>query len=79
MEQQAAATAEIARSVAETATAAHELTDRVGEVSAEADMTDQRAAVVRDNANGLGIAVGELQQSLIRVVRTSTAEVNRRS
>jgi methyl-accepting chemotaxis protein len=78
VEEQTAATAEIARNVAETAAAAHEMTERVGEVSTEAEQTDHHAGAVRDNVKGLSAAVGELKHSLIRVVRTSTADVDRR-
>jgi methyl-accepting chemotaxis protein len=78
VEQQGAATAEIARNVAETASAAHEMTSRTTEVSAEAQTTGARAAEVKDNAAELNKAVGELRRSVIRVVRTATAEVDRR-
>lgn len=78
IEQQGAATAEIARNVAETAAAAGDMTSRTNEVSAEADRTNGHAAVVRENVVALDRAVGELRHSVIRVVRTSTAEVDRR-
>ncbi|MGA3003926.1 MAG: methyl-accepting chemotaxis protein [Acetobacteraceae bacterium] len=78
IEQQGAATAEIARNVAETATAAGAMTSRTNEVSAEADQTSDHAAAVRENVAALDLAVGELRHSVIRVVRTSTAEVDRR-
>ena len=78
VEQQGAATAEIARNVAETASAAHEMASRTTEVTAEAEQTGKHAAEVRDNAAALNTAVGELRHSVIRVVRTSTAEVDRR-
>ena len=78
VEEQGAATAEIARNVAETATAANEMTGQISEVSSEAERTDQHAGAVQDNASGLNAAVSELKQSLIRVVRTSTADVDRR-
>jgi methyl-accepting chemotaxis protein len=78
VEEQGAATAEIARNVTETAAAANEMTRRIGEVSSEAEQTGQRSAHVRDDAAGLNTLVGELKHSLIRVVRTSTAEVDRR-
>ena len=74
----AAATAEIARSVTETATAANEMTQRTTEVSAEAEQTGKHAADVRQNAASLNSAMDELRHTVIRVVRTSTAEVNRR-
>jgi chromosome segregation ATPase len=78
VEQQGAATAEIARNVTETAAAADQVTNRTAEVSTEAEQTGRHAADVRDNAAGLSAAVGELRHSVIRVVRTSTTEVDRR-
>jgi methyl-accepting chemotaxis protein len=78
VEQQGAATAEIARNVSETAVAAQEMTARTTEVSQEARLTGQHAAEVRDNTIGLGEAVDELRHAVIRVVRTSTEEVDRR-
>ena len=78
VEEQGAATAEIARNVTETATAANEMTNRTTEVTAEAEQTGKHAAEVRENAGGLNTAVEELRHSVIRVVRTSTTEVDRR-
>jgi methyl-accepting chemotaxis protein len=78
VEEQGAATAEIARNVTETASAADEMTNRTTEVSTEAEMTGKHAAEVRENAVALNTAVGELRHSVIRVVRTSTTEVDRR-
>jgi len=78
VEQQGTATAEIARNVTETASAATEMTTRATEVLGEASGTGRRATEVRDGAAGLNDAVEELRHSVIRVVRTSTAEVDRR-
>jgi methyl-accepting chemotaxis protein len=78
VEQQGAATAEIARNVGETAEAANEMTRRIGEVSAEAERTGQRSTQVRDGTAGLNDLVAELKRSVIRVVRTSTTDVDRR-
>jgi methyl-accepting chemotaxis protein len=78
VEEQGAATAEIARNVSETASAANEMTGRATDVAIEAEQTGKHAADVRDNADGLNTAVGELRHAMIRVVRTSTAEMNRR-
>jgi methyl-accepting chemotaxis protein len=78
VEQQGAATAEIARNVTETASAANEMTARTTEVSGEALDTGRRAADVRQNVGGLNEAIEELRHSVIRVVRTSTVEVDRR-
>ncbi len=78
MQQQDAATAEIARNIAEAAHATNEMSNRTGEVSNEALGTGSRAADLRDNTAALDQAVEELRHSVIRVVRTSTAEVDRR-
>jgi len=78
VEQQGAATAEIARNVSGTAQAAHEMTARTAEVSAEASDTGRRAADVRENAAGLNAAIEELRHTVVRVVRTSTPEADRR-
>jgi methyl-accepting chemotaxis protein len=79
VEEQGAATAEIARNVAETAAAAQEMTNRTDEVSAEARDTNDRANDVLATTGALRTALEELKQSVIRVVRTSTAEVDRRA
>ncbi len=78
VEAQGAATAEIARSVAETAGAANVMTSRIAEVSSEADQTGRHAADVHDDIGSLDTAVDELRHSVIRVVRTSTVEIDRR-
>jgi methyl-accepting chemotaxis protein len=78
MAAQGEATAEIARNVAETATAANKVTSRITEVSTEAVETNRHAIAVGDNASGLVSAVSALKQGVIRAVRTSTIEVNRR-
>jgi methyl-accepting chemotaxis protein len=78
VEEQGAATTEIARNVTETASAAHEIVNRTAEVLAQAEETGQRAAEVRENVTGLSASVSGLGQSVIRVVRASTAEADRR-
>ena len=79
VEQQGAATAEIARNAQDTATATNEMSRRIDEVSNEAGTTGHHAAGVRDNAASLTRQVEELRHMVIRVVRTSTAEVDRRT
>ncbi len=79
VEEQGAATAEIARNVVETAAAADAMTSRIVEVSAEAEQTGRHAEAVHNNTAGLVIAVGDLRQTVIRIVRSSTTEVDRRS
>lgn len=79
IEQQASATAEIATNVAQTAAAANEMTSRVAAVSTEAEQTGRHAIAVHDDTARLKDAVENLKHSVIQVVRTSTAEVDRRS
>jgi methyl-accepting chemotaxis protein len=79
VEQQGAATREIARNVAETAQAADEMSDRTRDVSEEASETDRQAAAVRKSAAAMEAAIGDLRESLSRIVRTATPEVDRRS
>jgi methyl-accepting chemotaxis protein len=78
VEQQGAATAEIARNVTLTSDIATALSGRMGEVSAEARATAAQAMDVHRNASGLTGAMSDLRQTLMRVVRTSTADVDRR-
>jgi methyl-accepting chemotaxis protein len=78
VEEQQAATAEIARSVNETALAATEVTARIVEVSAEAERTGQRATAVHENSTVLVSAMEDLTRSVVRAIRTSSAETNRR-
>jgi len=78
MQQQDAATAEIARNVAATESTADEITHRTGDASHEAATTDRHATELRDNITALNNAVEELRHSVIKVVGTSTAEVERR-
>jgi methyl-accepting chemotaxis protein len=78
VEEQGASTAEIARNVAETASAANKMTSRTNEVSSEAVDTGRLAADVRDNIIALNQVVEELRHSVIRTVRTSTTDVDRR-
>jgi methyl-accepting chemotaxis protein len=79
VEEQGAATAEIARNVAETASAAQEMTSHVTAVSSEADQTGVHAEEVCTDAGTLNNAVTELRHAVIRVVRTGSAELDRRT
>jgi methyl-accepting chemotaxis protein len=79
VEEQSTATAEIARNVSGSASAADEMTRRIEEVSAEVEQTGQHCESVRTGAVALNGVVEELKHSVVRVVRTSTAEVDRRA
>jgi methyl-accepting chemotaxis protein len=78
VEEQGIATAEIARNVTQSAEAANEITNRISEVSTEAQDTGQRAADVQIDAAGLAELVSELRHTVVRVIRTSSARVDRR-
>jgi methyl-accepting chemotaxis protein len=78
VEEQGAATAEIARNVAETASAAHAMTDRTTEFSTQAKATGRQAADLRDHTATLDGAIEELRHTVTRVVRNSSREVDRR-
>jgi methyl-accepting chemotaxis protein len=79
VEQQGTATDEIGRAIAETAQAASEMASRTGEVSAEAGSSGLHAKELHDNTECLRDAVEELRHSVIRIVRTSAGEVDRRA
>ncbi|AWJ83434.1 methyl-accepting chemotaxis protein [Azospirillum sp. TSH58] len=78
MEEQGAATHEISRSVNQTADAAREVSRRIAEVSGEARVTGERAADVRVFADEVSGSIDDLRGLLVRVVRTSMTEVDRR-
>jgi methyl-accepting chemotaxis protein len=78
VEQQGAATAEIARNVTQTATAVNEMSSMNAEVSREAEQAGHYAEDVLDNTRALDGSVADLKRAMIRTVRTSTEEVDRR-
>ena len=78
MEEQGAATQEISRNVNQTADAAREVSHRIAEVSGEAKATGDRAADVRSLADEVAGSIDDLRGILVRVVRTSMTEVDRR-
>ena len=78
IDEQGKATADIARNVARTAAAVDEMRSRNAEVSADATLAGRHVTEALENAGALGTAVAALRLSIIRTVRTSAAEVNRR-
>ena len=78
VEEQGAATAEIARSVAQTSNAAMEVSTRIAVVSDEAGVTGGKAAQVSDLARDVAGSIDGLRDTLVRLVRTATKEVDRR-
>ncbi len=79
VEEQGAATAEIARNVAQTASATEEMTARNNEVSEEATQTGQRAGAVLADITTLDATVEDMKKSVVRAMRTSLQEVDRRT
>ena len=78
MEEQAAATQEISRNVVETSSAAQEVSARIADVSRDADQTGAQAGGVRSGSDEVATSIDELRRVLVRVVRTSTADADRR-
>ena len=78
IEQQTAATQEIARNVAESGEAVQRITELIGEVTREANTTGQQADKLRDNAGAVASEVAALRTALVHTVRTATREADRR-
>ena len=76
--QQDDATQEIARNVIQTAEASNEVTEKIGHVASEAQENLKRAAEMSKIAEEVDGSIAELRESLVRIVRTATPEVNRR-
>jgi len=79
VEEQGAATAEIARNVSQAAAAARETAQRIATVSDEARNAGDQAGHVSRQTTQVADAIQELRQTLVRVVRTATVDVDRRS
>jgi methyl-accepting chemotaxis protein/aerotaxis receptor len=78
IEQQAAATQEIARNVTESSVAAQTVTDRIGEVSRDAEVSRQRADGIRIGSAAVSVSMAALRSSLVRTIRTATTDADRR-
>jgi methyl-accepting chemotaxis protein len=78
MEQQHAATAGIGRSVAASATAAQEVSVKMANVGRDAGAVDDRASEVRTAIGSVAASLSSLRSTLVKVVRTTTTEANRR-
>ncbi|MBL9035729.1 MAG: HAMP domain-containing protein [Rhodospirillaceae bacterium] len=78
IEEQSATTSEIARNVVQTSEASQEVANRIASVSGEATATGQRADQVRQLSGDVASGINDLRETLVRVVRTSTHEVDRR-
>ncbi|MGC2779237.1 MAG: methyl-accepting chemotaxis protein [Bradyrhizobium sp.] len=78
MEEQHAATQEISRSVQSSASAARDVSSKIGNVGRDAGMVNDRAAEVRSAIGGVATSLTSLRATLVKAVRTTTAEADRR-
>jgi methyl-accepting chemotaxis protein len=78
IEQQGAATSEIARNVSQTTSAALEVSEKIQSVSSGAGHVNQRANDVRLCIGEVTDSISGLREILVRVVRSSTVDANRR-
>jgi methyl-accepting chemotaxis protein len=76
--QQSEATRDIASGAAQTSSAARNVATHINAVTAEASLTGQRAHEVDDLSATAAESIEDLRSSLVRVVRTSSADVERR-
>lgn len=79
MEQQTAAIREIARHVEETARAASFVSDSVGVVLSEAAKTGDGARSLSGSVSDVDDSIARLRESIVRVIRTSSPDVERRT
>jgi methyl-accepting chemotaxis protein len=79
IEQQQAATQEIARSIEQSAQSNREVTSKIANVSHDAAELNDRAAEVRETISGAADSVAALRTILVRVVRNSSEDTNRRT
>ena len=78
IEQQAAATQEIARNVAENSTAVLAVTERIADVSRDAVISRQRADGIRSGSAMVAHSIAALRGSLVHTIRTATTDADRR-
>jgi methyl-accepting chemotaxis protein len=78
IEEQGAATSEIARNVSQTTSAALEVSEKIQNVSLGADQVKGRANDVHTCIGEVSKNISGLREILVRVVRSSTADANRR-
>ncbi len=78
VEKQSSVTLEITKTVELASMAAQEIADQITVVSTEANDTGKRAEDIRAGSAAIAEKVDELRATLVRVVRTSIPDVNRR-
>jgi PilZ domain len=79
MQQQQAATQEIARSIEQSAQSNREVSSKIASVSLDAEQLNLRASEVQHTIAGAADSVASLRSILVRVVRNSSEDTNRRT
>ncbi len=79
VEEQGAATQEIARNVSQTTMVAQEVASRIATVSSDADEVGRRSIEMRESVAGVTTNIELLRAALVRIVRTSTEDADRRN
>lgn len=75
MEEQSAATTQIAQNVGQTAQAAQAVAERIVKVSSEVSLASERMGVMRTAAEDVKDGISSLRSVLVRVVRQSTEDI----
>ena len=78
VEEQSAATDEIARNIQQSTAGSREVAHHISEVSREAGDVGELSREVLSVSERLSAEVAELKETIVRLVRTSTVEVDRR-
>jgi methyl-accepting chemotaxis protein len=78
IEEQTTVTHEIARNVEETSQAAQDVAQRIVAVSNEAVATGERASSIQGGSADIAAKIAQLRSVLIKVIRTTTTDVDRR-
>jgi aerotaxis receptor len=78
IEQQAAATREIARNVTENGAAVQAVTERIAEVSRDAELSRQEADGIRSGSAAVASSIAAFRSRIVRTIRTATTDADRR-
>lgn len=78
VDEQTAATQEIARNVAQSSGAVQEVTQRIAEVSSEATLVGRQSGKLRGEAGEIASDITALRGALVHTVRTATVDADRR-
>jgi methyl-accepting chemotaxis protein len=78
VEEQDATTQTIAGNVEQTAAAAERVSQRIGDIAANTGNAEARAGGVRGAAEEVASSIRELKQYMVKLVRTSSEDTNRR-